>query len=612
MTGRLSRSMSAYHNDTISRLRLPTHTPPALSFLLPCLSIVCVIGLCVQGEVSETGERHTGSVLGPPVDRLWTPFHAADKGLPSDSLRGAIASLSTGSGPLDGQRPSCTHFIEHTVEICGGGVGPSSPKGTRTSAQTTAPWVSSGFRAHWENATTSTSPDPRYQAVMTYDAADGYVVLFGGSSVAWASKSSTNDTWVYQNGSWRELHPNISPPAGLFLDWSSPAMTYDGADGFVLLYGGATDNPPWGGAAYRLITWAFRSGNWTNLTSTVTGNPPAAYAPSLVYDRSDGYVVLFGGVDNPQDLFNANITWSFSHGVWKNITPRVSPPSGMYVTAAYDPVLKGVVLIVGTWDTSTTASNNTWLFHQGLWTNVTDNVSSRGAPTQNPDLIYDSGRSVIIASDAGIAGQYDMCGNETWQLTSLGWIQLSDVGSPPCRLLSSYTYDVKDGYPMLFGGYVETWGPPRPVYNSTWVYTEPQLRANAEATRLDVGQSANFSVYAQSPAGKLTYDWTNTSILAGCIDSSASRELCAPMVPGTAPRSPSGSSPPSPRHSPKPPCRSPTSASSSPSSPKASEGRECISTSIGAVSLRPPAPPPLWRWPSAPSAWRALTPFAYR
>ncbi len=70
---------------------------------------------------------------------------------------------------------------------------------------------------------------------MAYDATDGYVVLFGGClGTSGGCAPISDQTWVYQGGVWANLtefqpHPTARYAAGI---------TFDSADGYVLLYGG--------------------------------------------------------------------------------------------------------------------------------------------------------------------------------------------------------------------------------------------------------------------------------------------------------------------------------------------------------------------------------------
>src|SRR2546426_4963709 len=134
--------------------------------------------------------------------------------------------------------------------------------------------------ASWTNICT-TGPPSRYGAGMVYDAADGYVLLFGGCCTG---SPFLGDTWKFSAGSWTKL--DISGPSARFLD---AGMVYDAADGYVLLFGGQDASS----ARYLGDTWKFSAGVWTNLA--ITGPSPRDDF-GLAYDAADGYVVLYGGV----------------------------------------------------------------------------------------------------------------------------------------------------------------------------------------------------------------------------------------------------------------------------------------------------------------------------
>ena len=100
------------------------------------------------------------------------------------------------------------------------------------------------------------------------------------------------------------------------------AMSYDAADGYVILFGGIDTANNFLGD-----TWKFSAGVWTNITKSSGPSPRASSA--MVYDSADGYVVLFGGGSGALDVFptiSLHDTWKFSGGSWTNVTATSSPP----------------------------------------------------------------------------------------------------------------------------------------------------------------------------------------------------------------------------------------------------------------------------------------------
>ncbi len=149
----------------------------------------------------------------------------------------------------------------------------------------------------WTNIT---SPGDPTGGSMVYDAADGYLVLFGGK-----------DTWKFSAGTWTKI-TSTGPP-----DRYGPAIAYDTADGYVVLYGGVSGSLCVGGpcgqhpnSLHYSDTWKFLDGSWTNITSP---GPSARSGASMVYDDADGYVVLFGGYHtNCCSSVDYSDTWKYS------------------------------------------------------------------------------------------------------------------------------------------------------------------------------------------------------------------------------------------------------------------------------------------------------------
>ncbi|HKQ98554.1 MAG TPA: hypothetical protein VJV75_11825, partial [Candidatus Polarisedimenticolia bacterium] len=68
----------------------------------------------------------------------------------------------------------------------------------------------------------------RFNAVMTWDAARGRVVRYGG----WNGKERTADTWLYDGRTWEPV-PVSGAPAR-----NHAAMVYDAARGRAVMFGG--------------------------------------------------------------------------------------------------------------------------------------------------------------------------------------------------------------------------------------------------------------------------------------------------------------------------------------------------------------------------------------
>ncbi len=169
--------------------------------------------------------------------------------------------------------------------------------------------------ATWTPRSPSLSPSPRSGHAMSYDAARGLVVLFGGAD----SSGGLRDTWEYDGATWMQRAPAASPPAD-----SSNALAYDERRSRVVLQGGHRQ------------TWEWDGTNRTMRTPAVT----AYGVPGpLVYDRWRGRMVWY--TEQPT-------TWEWDATTWIARTPLAPPPLRYErPELTYDPVRRCVVLFGG-------------------------------------------------------------------------------------------------------------------------------------------------------------------------------------------------------------------------------------------------------------------------
>jgi hypothetical protein len=84
---------------------------------------------------------------------------------------------------------------------------------------------------------------------MTYDAARGEVVLFGGC----CDNGYFNDTWTWGGANWTQRHPATSPSIRV-----DAGMTYDAARAEPILFGGGGGV----GQPYLGDTWTWDGNRW--------------------------------------------------------------------------------------------------------------------------------------------------------------------------------------------------------------------------------------------------------------------------------------------------------------------------------------------------------------
>jgi Galactose oxidase, central domain len=350
----------------------------------------------------------------------------------------------------------------------------------------------------WTELFPSPAPSPRDRAGLVYDAADGYVLLFGGVST---DGHALNDTWEFSAGTWTQIFPTVAPSPR-----SAGTMVYDGADAYVLLFGGDTNTSyPYAGRDAR-DTWSFHGGAWTNLTTTLTIAPPAEATNRLVYDAADGYVLLFGtyagtvsGISpgNVQWGEGTNQTWKYASGAWTNVTATTggAPPPRTDAAVIYDVTTRQVVLFGGT-STPGTWLGDTWAFSGGLWSQLlpsTAPFNRSGAAFE-----YDTADAVAVLL-GGTSGYYPL-----------------NYASPNCQVLSNYGTDLC-GDRWIWGGIVGS--------------SLSVAAFRVSPAQVDLGITAQITSVAVGGAPPYTYSYGG--LPAGCASSDTSILNCLPTAVGT-------------------------------------------------------------------------------
>jgi len=207
-------------------------------------------------------------------------------------------------------------------------------------------WVWDG--ANWTQVFPATSPPPRSNFAMVYDAVHSQVVLFGGTQPS----TFYNDTWVWNGSNWVRQFPSVSPPARY-----GHAMVYDAALGEVVLFGGFVS-----GVGDANDMWLWNGVTWTQKVEDIS--PPARDGHAMAYDEVHDKVVLFGGSTN-EDFNSVNDTWLWDGTSWTQTFPATPPPARYDHAVAYDAASGETLLFGGFSKTSGTYLNDTWTWNGG-------------------------------------------------------------------------------------------------------------------------------------------------------------------------------------------------------------------------------------------------------
>lgn len=322
-----------------------------------------------------------------------------------------------------------------------------------------------------------------YDFEMTYDAADGYVVLLGAPAAANGGLGPT-EMWKFQAGTWSPLHPNKIP-----MNCPGSAFAYDDTDGYVLYLGA----PNWGYAgAIKCTTanqtWSYVGGTWTHLHPAAT--PGGRYGAAIANDTSDGYVLLFGG-STPKCL--CNDTWTYKGGNWTQLKLAVAPSPREEAGMAFD-TADGYVLLFGGVNgvLGPPGLNDSWTYHAGKWKSLR---IAHSPPGPEPDAFtYDAADKEVLYTTArnwsGPAHEI------SWTYRAGVWTDVTNFGTtgqiaPEERISGESAFDYGDGYVLFFGGdgttllndswsfHAGRWAelsPPGGRSGAAWAY-DPSLRS---------------------------------------------------------------------------------------------------------------------------------------
>jgi hypothetical protein len=113
-------------------------------------------------------------------------------------------------------------------------IGVFLPRDRRESPLLDETWIFDG--GVWRQLYPETRPTHRQFAAMSSHPDERGVLLFGGHGGE-GNPHLLADTWIFDGENWQELHPLTSPSPR-----REAAMTYDAMNGQVILFGGRGDN----------------------------------------------------------------------------------------------------------------------------------------------------------------------------------------------------------------------------------------------------------------------------------------------------------------------------------------------------------------------------------
>ena len=309
--------------------------------------------------------------------------------------------------------------------------------------------------AVWQKVGGSSTPDGRYLQAAAFDEVRKVVVMFGGTNTnpSTGMVAPNQETWIWSpvTGKWTRLTGAGSAPDAR----SGASMVYDSLRGKFVMFGGRA------GSGFNFEdTWEWdpTTGAWTNM-SAAGAHPSARSQHGMVYEKSTGKILLFGGGRSDSGSYDGSgvsislgDTWEYepvAH-VWTQLAVTGAPSVRHDFGMAWDST-RNVALLFGGLQTDIASvpgvpKQDTW-----EWNPATSTWTERTAAGNKPSQRYahamafdgSRGKAVVFGGwDIGTGGSR----NDLWEWdpTTGAWTERlmgTEIGVPGPRMYASLVSD---------------------------------------------------------------------------------------------------------------------------------------------------------------------------
>lgn len=366
--------------------------------------------------------------------------------------------------------PKLAYDVSRRTMVAFGGLGRSTSVTVYSDVDTVRELPSSSAGDWIERLPVPASPTNRLYADMTFDAARGQMVLFGG----YAGIGTLGDTWTFDGATWSNRGSGYAAPRAQTALACEPSLG-------VVMFGGATAT----GACYG-DTLFWNGVGW--YPSIGSGAPAARMGHDMVADTANGRIVMFGGYNGTTlaDTWQLRLTsWGYQ---WSQLAPFGWPAARRNHAMAYDARRHSVVMFGGA-DASGQFLGDTWelVFQQPLGLQWLHRYPAQSPPRRwGHSMAYDEARRVVV-----LTGGYGnpQCGNgcasfldDVWEYDGVTWRQRARPTStlPFAREGAAFAWDPLHERCVLQGG-----GANGGYWPDTWYYDAPLDRvamAGADGT----------------------------------------------------------------------------------------------------------------------------------
>lgn len=308
---------------------------------------------------------------------------------------------------------------------------------------------------NWRETAVKASSPKLAGASLAFDRKNNQLILFGGDG---ENGKHSNETWVWNDGNWKQLFPTDSPAGRRFASMAFDPISYQ-----LILFGGE------GEKVYN-DTWTWNGSNWEQLTPTNT--PPVRSHASIAFDPINAQLLLFAGAGGNinENRVNLKDTWTWNGSNWIQLSPETTPIARHGSGMSFAKNTNQLILFGGT--TGPDFLNDTWTWNGSNWVQLFPET-------------YPQGRCFISMAFDPISDQLLMFGgfginigivdlNDTWAWNGESWIHHSTQSILKPRSAASLAYDEMHQQLILFGGGFGVAN----LRNDTWLWVPLPLVTN--------------------------------------------------------------------------------------------------------------------------------------
>ncbi|MBK8099382.1 MAG: hypothetical protein IPK26_19920 [Planctomycetes bacterium] len=301
------------------------------------------------------------------------------------------------------------------------------------------------------------TPPSRAFPAMCWDAAHNYVLMYGGEHHWYPNRT---DTWTWDGTIWTR-RPTTAPMAGGGILPGATAMAFDATSGTVVLitYGYG-------------YTWT--GSDWFPATGTLSNGTGTPCNLAMAHDPVRNQTIAFVGSRGSSDVGE---TWIWAGTTWIERTPAVPPYPCRFPSMAFDPVAGRIVL--------TTTGNGQAGYFEWNGTNWQQRFPAT-MPTASGAMTTDTGNQRIVMLDGVLQNNP----GHTWALHNGTATPVASAMEPARRLGAAMAFDPIRGRAVLFGG------------TSVYTYpTAPGMFPMGDTWEFTLGAAASYSTFGSGCAG---------------------------------------------------------------------------------------------------------------